>query len=152
LLVVAFLLAGCADTSDSDPAPAERTQATAQPESTQVAPDTVLAMGRFADKGGQQTAGAYRITRTGGDLRLVLADDFATDDGPDLHVVLSPTGAEAASSENATAGGEARVITLLDTLSGAQQYDLPDDLDLRPFQSVLIHCVQYSHLYGAAPL
>ena len=51
----------------------------------------VVATGRFTDKEGQHTSGTYRIERVEEDLRLVLSDDFKTDKGPDLHVVLSPT-------------------------------------------------------------
>ena len=45
----------------------------------------VLAQGQFVDKGGQQTSGSFRLERAGGDLRLILEDDFRTDEGPDLH-------------------------------------------------------------------
>ena len=117
------------------------------------ATDVVLAQAMFADRGGQATRGTYRIERTAsGDLRLVLADDFKTDGGPDLHVVLSPTPFADAGNANALAGGAARIVAPLMHTSGGQVYDLPDDLDLAPFRSVLVHCVQFRHLFGAAPL
>jgi len=111
-----------------------------------------VATGRFVNKGGQETTGAYRIEQVEDDLRLVLADDFATDEGPDLHVVLTPVAVSAVSGENAMADDAALVVGPLEAQSGAQQFDLPDDVDLGAFRSVLIHCIEFSHLYGAAPL
>jgi hypothetical protein len=117
-------------------------------------PDAALqeiAHGSFVDKGGQQTSGSYRILRAGDDLRLVLSEDFRTDEGPDLHVILSPTVVEEAVNENALAEG-AEVVGLLESFAGEQVYDLSVALDVLQYRSVLIHCVEFSHLYGAAPV
>lgn len=81
-----------------------------------------------------------------------LTNDFRTDDGPDLHVLLSPTGAAKAESENTMAGGGAVVLGSLEALSGAQMFDVPDTLRLDRYRSSLIHCVKFTHLYGAAPV
>lgn len=153
--VVAWSLVGCQPseqhskpTAQQEPARQDQTprgQAT-------TAQSRTVATGRFVSKGGQETSGTYRIVRTSGDLRLMFTDDFATDDGPDLHVVLTPTEATTASGENVMADGAALTVAPLGSGSGAQEFDLLDDLDLNRFKAVLIHCVQYSHLYGAAPL
>lgn len=103
------------------------------------------------DKGGQHTSGSYRIERSGEDLRLVLSDDFQTDEGPDLHLVLSPTGVAEAENESAMAEG-ALVVSALRSLAGGQTYDLRDDLELEAFRSVVVHCIEFTHLYGAAEL
>lgn len=107
--------------------------------------------GSFADKGGQQTSGTFRIERHGKDLQLILSDDFQTGKGPDLHIVLSPTPADLVDSDTAMATG-ALIIEPLKSPSGSQTYHLPADVDLKTFGSVLVHCVKYTHLYGAAPL
>ena len=125
-------LAGCDSGRPSDPDP------------------LVLATGTFVDKGGQMTSGAYRIERASGDLRLVLDEAFRTDDGPDLHVVLSPHAVADAGNANATVGG--LIVARLMAEEGAQTYRLPDDVDVTDYRSVLVHCVQYRHLFGAAPL
>jgi len=137
-LLAIGLLSGCQNTEPDQPA-------------SEPAEADVVATGSFVDKGGQHTSGTYRIERADGDLRLVLSDDFATDEGPDLHVVLSPTAVEDAENETAMAEG-ATVVALLGALSGGQTFDLPDELDVAQFRSVVIHCVQFTHLYGAAPL
>jgi hypothetical protein len=151
-LAVGMLAASCGPAGSGDVGAAESDSAeAASDDAASASPDSVLATGRFTDQGGQQTTGAYRITQTGGgDLRLALTSDFATDDGPDLHVVLTPTAPGNVSGGNAMADGAARVVGPLG--AGAQSFDLPDDLDLDSFEAVLVHCVQHSHLYGSAPL
>ncbi len=111
----------------------------------------IVASGSFVDKGGQETSGAYRIEDTGEGLRLVLSETFRTDWGPDLHVVLTPTGTAEADNDNVMVTG-AHVVDELESRSGAQTYELKADLDLSTFQSVIIHCIRFTHLYGAAPL
>lgn len=113
--------------------------------------DTVLANGSFEGKEGIATSGSYRIERENGNLQLVLGSDFQTEDGPDLHVVLSPTPSDKATGENVM---EETTVTVgaLDALEGEQTYDLQDDLALDPLESVAIHCIQFSHLYGVANL
>lgn len=110
-----------------------------------------MAEGSFVNKGGQQTSGSYRIERVGEDLRMVLSEDFRTDEGPDLHILLSPTEVAAAENETAMVEG-AEVVAALQALTGAQTYDLQDSLDLEVLHSVAIHCIEFSHLYGAAAL
>lgn len=136
--VALILMAAACSTSDSD---------TEAPSSDA----GLIATGQFASRGGQETSGTYRLERVGEYRRLLLADDFQTSEGPDLHVVLSPTSFDAADDDNAVVEGAA-VIDTLSALQGKQVFYLSDSLDMSRFQSVLIHCVEFTHLYGAAPL
>lgn len=111
---------------------------------------TVLFAGDFVDKGGQTTRGAFRIEQTTDGRRLVLTEAFRTDGAPDLHVVLSPLTVAEAGNTNATAGSA--IVAPLKARAGVQLYPLADTLDLERYRSVLIHCVQFRHLFGAAPL
>lgn len=111
--------------------------------------DTVLAEGPFQGKEGIETAGSYQIERTGTDLKLVLGKDFQTESGPDLFVVLSPKTPGEAAGKNVMEGTALKVDSLR-SLEGKQTYDLRDNLDLEPFGSVVIQCIKFSHLYGAA--
>ncbi len=113
-------------------------------------PAMLLYTGSFVDKGGQKTSGGYRIERSADGLRLVLDNAFRTDDAPDLHVVLSPLPVDAAGNTNATEGSA--IVASLKARGGVQLYPLSDSLDLTRYKSVLIHCVRYRHLFGAAPL
>ena len=155
IFAVIFVVAGCqrAGTERADGS-AEMGDTTSESTETagQMIADSTVAEGRFVGKGGQMTAGSYRIASENGDLRLVLGDDFRTDEGPDLHVVLSPAGVDDVESERAMADEATLIVSPLSGLAGTQQYDLPDQVDLTGYQSVLIHCIEFSHLYGAAPL
>jgi hypothetical protein len=111
---------------------------------------TVLSEGQFVDKGGQHTSGTYRLQRAGETMWLVLASDFRTDEGPDLHVLLSPLEVDSAMNENGAAN--ALVLAPLQAQTGEQVYAVPDAVDLGAYKTVLIHCIEFSHLYGAAPL
>jgi hypothetical protein len=106
----------------------------------------------FTGKEGMAVQGTYHIEDHDGVLRLILDDAFKSDDGPDLHVVLSPVAPGEVSGSTAMAEGKALVVGKLGSLAGAQTYDLPDDLDFAAYRSVLIQCIKYSHLYAAAPL
>lgn len=110
----------------------------------------VLAEGSFIKKA-VKTSGNYRIVRVDGDLRLEFEDNFRTRRAPDLQIFLATHSLDAAKGSNATASSSFRIDDLK-SRKGAQTYDLPDDLDLSAFNSVLMHCVQYTKLFAAAPL
>lgn len=110
----------------------------------------IVAQGRFVGKGGQTTVGGYRIESADGDIRLVLSGDFRTDEGPDLHVVLSPLPVDEVEGGNATSDDATLIVAPLNGFEGPQEFDLPDDPDFSGYHSVLIHCIEFSHLYGAA--
>jgi hypothetical protein len=74
-------------------------------------------------------------------LRL---DDFSVRNGPDLFVLLSPS-----------ADGyhkDALELGRLKATDGSFGYDLPSGVDPAGFQSALIWCKQFSHLFALAPL
>ena len=77
-------------------------------------------------------------------------DDFKTSGAPDLKIVLSPLTVRAAKNNNALQGSQ--IISPLQSNSGAQEYAIPAGLDLSKYKSVLIHCEQYTKLWGAAPM
>ena len=76
-------------------------------------------------------------------------DDFATDNGPDLNVYLH------------TAGPDASVGDLVDDFIdlgdlkgniGAQNYVIPDDVDLDRYSTVSVWCVRFRVVFGTAEL
>ena len=76
-------------------------------------------------------------------------DDFATDNGPDLNVYLH------------TAGPDASVGDLVDDFIdlgdlkgniGAQNYVIPDDVDLERYSTVSVWCVRFRVVFGTAEL
>jgi hypothetical protein len=72
-----------------------------------------------------------------------------TSNGPDLFVYLSPnvaSGDESAFDENFLNLGR------LKGNQGDQNYDLPADVDLTGFASVVIWCDRFNSAFGAADL
>jgi len=148
-----FLGLGLAAAVGCDTAGPSQSQTETDEMKSNAPPDTVLTTGTFEGKEGISTSGTYEIgySGEGEDLVLVLDEDFQTESGPDLYLVLSPKGPDEANGDNVL-DGSAKRIDSLRSLQGKQRYDSADDLDLGTFNSVAIQCVQFSHLYGVAEL
>lgn len=109
----------------------------------------ILLGGEFSEKDASTSAeGQFTIIEENGIRRLTLGEDFQVTDGPDLFVLLSPKSFMDATDENADQG--AVNLGALQTNIGEQSYEIPASVDLAQYQSVLIHCIEYSHLFGGA--
>ncbi len=93
---------------------------------------------------GQGTAAVFEL----GEQRVLRFEDFEVTNGPDLHVLLStnpnPTGRDDL--------GEYIDLGQLKGNVGSQNYELPADLDLSLYQSVIIYCMPFHVLFAVAPL
>lgn len=81
---------------------------------------------------------------------LRFEEGFQVTNGPDLYVYLSSHPAPRDSSQ-LHEGGAFEVAVLKGNV-GSQNYELPDDLDLSQFQSVVIYCKQFSVIFSTAEL
>ncbi|MCG8427703.1 MAG: DM13 domain-containing protein [Chromatiales bacterium] len=104
-------------------------------------------------------AGTWSITKEDGKLIVSLSDDFETKDGPDLFILFSTK--KLSEVNNSNANQSSIQVGMLKTndkslffkkMKGAQRFELPGDTDLSKYQSILIHCVQFSHLWAGAEL
>jgi Electron transfer DM13 len=115
---------------------------TAAPTPTPFVPSTV-ASGAFEGTDdfhfGTGTATIIEIEPGRYHLRL---EDFSVRNGPDLYVYLSP-------DPDGYVDGALEVGTLKAT-DGSFGYDLPDGFDPSGFESTLIWCKQFSHLFATA--
>jgi len=167
-VLIVSLVAGCSDDGAGTPAPetiktAETESATPAPETvnnplpvatetvvSDVAPtDGVLVTGAWVKKK-QVSGGKWLIVRENGALFVELDADFETRGAPDLKLFLSPLSAAEVNKDNAVDG--ALLISPLESNSGAQRYPIPADTELAAFQSIIIHCEQYTVLWSAADL
>jgi hypothetical protein len=87
--------------------------------------------------------------RTDGNY-IVLSDEFKTKNAPDLKLFVSKKPYGAIKGNNATQ--EAAVISLLSSNKGGQSYKIPSNINLSDYQSLVIHCEQYSKLWASTPL
>lgn len=108
----------------------------------------LVAAGEFypVTHAGSGTASIYMLEDGG----LVLSlEDFEVEDGPDLRLFVSdqePIAEEGFTPEQAIDLG------LLEAYSGDQVYQLPDDLNVSEYQSVLVWCDSYQEPFIAASL
>jgi hypothetical protein len=109
----------------------------------------VLARGEFhnADKTGKGTVTVYQLADGKRVLRL---NDFATDNGPDLHVRL--IAADDARDTASVAKADYVEVAKLKGNKGAQNYELPEKVDLDKYKVVSIWCNRFSVNFAAAPL
>lgn len=112
-------------------------------------PGDVVASGEFERKK-KNTKGAFEIVETEAGLVLRANEEFSTGRGPDIKIFLSPLSAADANGDNATQG--AVFLGQLESRRGAFEFPIPADADLATFNSVLVHCEEFSVLFGAGDL
>ena len=109
-----------------------------------------LVDGRFIDRSHPGEGRAVVLT-DGSDQRFLrFEEDFATDNGPDLNVYLSA---------GVAADGDAGLfdddfVDLGDLTGniGSQNYEIPPDVDLDVYSTVVIWCVRFGVAFAAADL
>lgn len=94
--------------------------------------------------------GSYTIVERDGAKFIRFSDDFKAKKGPDLKVFLSPQTISDVNGKTAV-NGSINIGKLTNT-KGTQEYKIPDSVDLSSFKSVLVHCEEYSVLWGGADL
>ena len=127
---------------------------TTVPEADQAMPDdmpdepVILKAGSFITidpvHGAEGTATIYELPEGSRVLRF---EDFKSTNGPQLHVILSkniPTSTFAGVGEDMVDLGE------LKGNIGNQNYDIPDDIDLEEYNSVVIYCVPFKVVFSSA--
>lgn len=96
-------------------------------------------------------SGSWSVKVENGRSYLVLQSDFATKKGPDLKLFLTE---KTASSIGKNEAVEKHGIFLGDLKSnkGKQKFLLPSGISMADFKSLVIHCEEYTKVWGAAPL
>lgn len=119
------------------------------PPTTQPAPViTTLADGEFVslDHG---TSGHAAVLGDGSPQRFLRLTGFATDNGPDVNVYLTttpPDGEESTFDDDFVDLGDMKGNV------GDQNYEIPADVDLDRYHTVVIWCVRFDSAFGAAQL
>jgi len=94
--------------------------------------------------------GGWSIEKRGDQHVISFNDKFKTKSGPDLKVFLSPQSIDTVNGKNATDG--AVLVAVLKNNKGSQDYVLPAGIDISSFNSLLIHCEEYSVLWGGTDI
>ncbi|HSM71434.1 MAG TPA: DM13 domain-containing protein [Anaerolineales bacterium] len=110
---------------------------------------SVLAQGSFYDIA-HIGAGQALVYQLADGSRILRLQDFEVDNGPDLHVYLVPID-PVPDSVGVEIPGSVDLGELKGNI-GDQNYDIPDDVDLSQFQSVVIWCQPFRVPFTAAAL
>jgi hypothetical protein len=108
-----------------------------------------LVSGQF-HSGAHETKGTATVFQLADGTKTLRLTDFATSNGPDVHVYLVATD-DAKDNDSVTKAGFIDVGTLKGNI-GDQNYELPANADLAKYRSVTIWCKRFSVNFGTAPL
>jgi hypothetical protein len=138
---VAVLTASCvAQAPSTESAVPEKSAAPAQ------VATTGASAGRFVGAE-HSTEGSVRLVNENGQRYVEFDDEFKTDRGPDLFVLLHrsqmPQSYQAADYTN---------LGKLQRVNGKQRYAIPANVNPKDFRSVVVWCRQFNATFGYAPL
>jgi len=114
-----------------------------------VTTEVSLPSGNFIKKK-KKLKGSWEVVQRDGNTYIQFADDFVASRGPDLKVFLSPQSVADVTGDTAVDG--AINIGELQKTKGMQEYLVPADVNLADYSSVLVHCEQYSVIWGGGDL
>lgn len=107
-----------------------------------------LRRGTFVSRS-HPTTGTAAVLTGGGDQRFLRLENFSTDNGPDLNVYLSGAPADAPAGQF-----DDDFVDLGDLKGniGSQNYEIPPEVDLDRYPTVVIWCVRFGVAFGASAL
>ena len=136
--------------ADADDAAAPVESAVPSTPAPVAAPQIVtVAGGMFIPRGRYSGEGTARVLNDGSEQRFLRFENFSTDNGPDLNVYL--VNADAAADSGVL---DDDVVDLGDLKGnvGDQNYEIPPDVDLSVYDTVVVWCVRFSTPFTAADL
>ena len=101
-----------------------------------------------------EAAGSFTISNVGGMAQLNLSEDFASNpDAPDLYVLIGYSADPIAgkSLPFPLVDDEYKTIAKLQSVTGAQSYPIPAEIDLSKGGSVVIWCRRFNATMSYAP-
>ncbi len=113
-----------------------------------VAPERAVMSGEFISRAHGTTGHAMIADGTDG-TRFLRIEDLDTDNGPDLKVYLTTV---APDGEEGTFDDDFVDLGRLKGNIGDQNYEIPADVDITRYPSVVIWCDRFDVAFGAAPL
>lgn len=100
-------------------------------------------------KASYTTKGTWTIVSKEDGVYVILDKNFKTKKGPDLFILLSPMNFEEITDDNANIN--AYKVAKLDKYKGKLEFKIEDEnFDIVKYKSILIHCIDYSHLWAGS--
>ena len=131
---------------DAAAAPAETAPVVTEPPAPQI---VTVAEGSFIPLGRYSGEGVALVLNDGTDQRFLRFENFSTDNGPDLRVYLANSDATA---DQGTFDDDFVDLGELRGNIGDQNYEIPPDVDLAVYDTVVVWCVRFSTGFTAADL
>jgi hypothetical protein len=128
-------------------APVVEAQPTVQPSTT--SSEQILLRGNFYNLV-HVSSGEVAVYQLSDGTRILRFQNFSVDNGPDLYVYLVPVDPVPSTSGTEIAGFYN--IGRLKGNVGDQNYEIPADIDLSQYKSVVIWCQAFAVPFAAAPL
>jgi len=116
---------------------------------TASAANSQLATGEF-HSGAHETKGMATVFQLADGKKTLRLTNFATSNGPDVHVYLVAA-TDAKDNDAVTNAGFVDLGTVKGNI-GDQNYELPANADLAKYRAVTIWCKRFSVNFGTAPL
>ena len=116
---------------------------------TASAASSQLAAGQF-HSGAHETKGTATVFQLADGKKTLRLTNFATSNGPDVHVYLVAA-PDAKDNDSVTKAGFVDLGSLKGNI-GDQNYELPANADLAKYRAVTIWCKRFSVNFGTAPL
>lgn len=104
----------------------------------------------FSSWGSDSVEGEWRIIEKEGKHFIQLLDNFDAKEGPDVKIFLSKQNQTAITGDNAS--NNAVFISLVDTFEGSSEYEIPANINLEDFKTLVFHCEAYSKLWGTGQI
>lgn len=124
------------------------------PETVDTTPEVgvvvTLIEGSFVDRS-HPGSGLAKVLNDGTEQRFLRFEDFETDNGPDLFVYLTRADAGADAGAFGVDGDFVDLGRLKGNV-GEQNYEIPIDVDLSEFDTVVVWCKRFSVAFTAADL
>lgn len=96
-------------------------------------------------------SGTAKVITDGTEQRFLRFEEFETDNGPDLFVYLTTAAADASAGDFGVDGEFVNLGRLKGNV-GEQNYEIPVDVDLAAFDTVVVWCDRFSVAFTAADL
>lgn len=96
--------------------------------------------------------GTWKIVKNADQHQIVFGEDFEAKKAPDLKIFLSKADLDDIESKNALKDGEPIFVAKLTSYKGAATYDVPASIDITKYKTIIVHCEEYTKLWGGSAL
>lgn len=96
--------------------------------------------------------GSWKIVMNADKHEIVFGEDFEAKEAPDLKIFLSKADLDDIDSKNALNEGEPVFVAKLTSYEGTAIYSIPDSIDISQYKTIIVHCEEYTKLWGGSSL